>query len=114
MCLPLLMLLVLHLILLLVLLLPLLLLLLLLLLLRLLLRLFSLSLLIAQNQHQRTGVPLYTYAAKAFLAPVGQQALPNAAAYTAAITPNPAARLIREAIQPTVSPSATCRNVPKK
>jgi hypothetical protein len=45
---------------------------------------------------------------------IGQQALPNATAYTAAIVPNPAARLIRDATAPTVSPSATCRNVPKK
>src|SRR5580658_3922972 len=45
--------------------------------------------------------------ATAFTARIGQQALPNATAYTAAITPNPAARLMREAIHPTVNPSAT-------
>jgi len=75
-----------------------------------------------QNQHQdqrqrtRVSAPHELYsatAATAFCALTGQQALPNATAYTAAIAPNPAARLIRDAIQPTVSPSATCRNVPK-
>src|ERR1035438_1410180 len=75
-----------------------------------------------QLQRQRTGVsalhkPTSGYSAAeaiARCARIGQQALPKATAYTAAITPNPAAKLIREAIHPTPSPSATCRNVPKK
>src|ERR1700731_2314742 len=68
-----------------------------------------------QRQRQRTRVsaphkPESCYsadAAAAFRAGIGQQALPNATAYSAAITPNPAARLMRDAIQPTPSPSAT-------
>src|SRR6267143_7220000 len=75
-----------------------------------------------QCQRQRTGVsaphkPESHYsatAATAFGAFIGQHALPKATAYTPAITPNPAVRLIRDAIHPTASPSATCRNVPRK